>query len=77
MELNQAERKPIVQKCIGCSKVTLYDVEGNKIKGCRVYLFPQSKWRSGNCPLADHLEKKEEKEKSSHIRRKFGRKKHR
>lgn len=49
-------KEKISDKCEGCKKV-----DGEY---CSVYLFPQAKWRIGNCPMAVHLKREEdEKEK--------------
>lgn len=41
------EKKPIVERCSGCS-----NVEGNF---CRIWSSPAAKWRLGNCPSATHV----------------------
>jgi hypothetical protein len=42
------ERKPIVDKCIGCENI----IEENK---CRIWGAPAAKWRIGVCPSATHV----------------------
>jgi len=75
MELNLEVREPIVEKCTGCSSVRTLIVRGVEGIFCGCYLYPKTKWRVGNCPRADHLEK-EEKKKVSRVKKKYG-KKHR
>jgi hypothetical protein len=41
------ERKPIVEKCIGCDKI----IEGDK---CQIWAAPAAKWRLGVCHSASH-----------------------
>lgn len=52
MDSAEVVQEPIVKKCEGCA----YIQDGH----CIPYIFPASKWRSGNCPLATHLTKKKE-----------------
>ena len=73
MELNLEVREPIVEKCVGCSRVKTLIVRGEEGIFCGCYLFPKTKWRVGDCPRADHLEKEKEK-KVPYARRKFGKK---
>lgn len=45
------ECQPVIEKCRenkGCEKI--------ENGYCSVYIFPEAKWRSGNCPAATHLE---------------------
>lgn len=48
-------REKISDKCEGCGKV-----DGDY---CSVYLFPNSKWGAGDCPVVTHLSREEGKEK--------------
>jgi hypothetical protein len=49
-------REPIIDKCIGCDKVTVGPERG--IATCLAYLYPASKWRFGlQCPLASNIKK--------------------
>lgn len=52
-------QEEIIEKCEGCSKVLVQPGFWgfSTSKYCHAYLYPASKWRSGNCPLASHLEK--------------------
>jgi len=61
------EKEKISDRCDGCDKVAgVY---------CSVYLFPNSKWRAGNCPVATHLERnKEEKNRQRVGQQKYRRK---
>jgi len=58
-------QEEIVRECDGCSKVfiqpSLFGFLDSKY--CHAYLYPASKWRSGNCPLASHLEKGSDEKK--------------
>ena len=49
-------RDPIVDKCVGCGNIVCEDK-------CRTYLYPESKWTRGNCPMATHLQKEAVREK--------------
>jgi hypothetical protein len=58
------ERTPIVEQCVGCSKVT----KGGDINYCQVYLYPEKKWapfmgKEGLCNMASHVERKEVKKR--------------
>jgi len=49
--------QPVIDKCLG-------EEEGEscgRIENgyCKVYIFPEIKWKLGNCPMATHLKKKE------------------
>ncbi len=46
--MNDLEKQPIVEKCIGCDNI----VDENK---CRIWFSPTAKWRTGNCPSATHI----------------------
>ncbi len=41
------EKKPIVDKCAGCSHI-----DG---QFCSIWVSPTAKWRLGNCPSATHI----------------------
>lgn len=41
----------VVEKCEGCGKI--------ENGYCSVYIFPETKWRAGNCPAATHIEPEE------------------
>lgn len=45
------ECQPVIDKCEGCEKI--------ENGYCQVYIFPEAKWRVGDCPMATHLKKKE------------------
>ncbi len=47
--MTNAEKQPIIKKCIGCS-----NIEGEV---CRVWFSPATKWRTGNCPSATHIKR--------------------
>ncbi|MBU1091378.1 PxxKW family cysteine-rich protein [Patescibacteria group bacterium] len=49
--------KPIVDECKGCRKPRKFDGQ----LYCSVYADPAVKWGPGNCPVATHIVKKEEK----------------
>jgi len=42
---------PIVEKCLGCKRVTGNDENAH----CSTYLNPGARWRSGHCALASHV----------------------
>ncbi|HRR48725.1 MAG TPA: PxxKW family cysteine-rich protein [Bacteroidales bacterium] len=44
------EKKPIIEKCIGCKKVT----EDNF---CMVYVNPEGRWSLGGCGISTHIPK--------------------
>ena len=48
------EKTSIVEKCSPCS---LHDQEY-----CNTYLWPESRWRLGNCSMATHLVSREVKD---------------
>jgi hypothetical protein len=48
------ECQPVIDRCLegeSCERI--------ENGYCKVYIFPEAKWRSGNCPMATHLKKKE------------------
>ncbi len=45
-------RWPLVAKCSGCAHVI-----NNRF--CDAYLYPETKWSAGNCPLCTTIEKVE------------------
>ncbi len=47
-------RTPIINKCSPCN---LHDQEY-----CNTYLWPETKWRLNNCPMATHLVSREVKD---------------
>jgi len=49
------ERHPIIDECKGCERIVA------EINRCSSYLYPESKWRLGNCPLATHIVFEEKK----------------
>ena len=53
------ECQPVIDKCKGCKRI--------ENGYCKVYIFPKAKWRSGNCPMATHLEKELTKEERVRI----------
>ena len=48
-------REPIIDKCMGCEKITVGPERG--VATCSVYLYPTIKWRIGNCPMASNIKK--------------------
>ena len=48
MKLDPNKRESVVEKCEGCRRVETATIEGNK-KVCKLYLYPESKWRDGVC----------------------------
>ena len=42
---------------------------------CKSYLYPATKWRSENCPLATHIQVKQET-KREQMKRRMGQQKH-
>jgi hypothetical protein len=49
----------LIDKCLGCERVKKEDPDT-----CGSYGLPESKWTNGNCPLATHVKKEEEKKKN-------------
>jgi hypothetical protein len=55
-------RNPVIEKCKSfagkgpCGKIIQEDK-------CKVFAFPESKWRFGSCPMATHIVKEVIKEK--------------
>ncbi len=47
MDTTTIERKPVIDKCIGCE-----NIEGDK---CRIWASPAGRWRLGICPSATHV----------------------
>ena len=51
------ECHPVIDKCMqGEDGQSCKRIENGY---CKVYIFPEAKWRVGNCPMATHLEKSE------------------
>jgi len=48
-------REPIIDKCVGCEKTIVGPEPG--VATCSAYLYPASKWRAGNCPMASNIKK--------------------
>lgn len=44
------ERKQIIEKCVGCAKVTPDNF-------CDVYVNPEGKWAVGGCGISTHISK--------------------
>lgn len=44
------ERKFIIEKCVGCKKVTPDNF-------CDVYINPEAKWLVGGCGISTHISK--------------------
>jgi len=44
------ERKPIIEKCVGCTKITPDNF-------CAVYINPEGKWLIGGCGVSTHISK--------------------
>ena len=63
------ERTPIINKCEGCGRV-----DGNF---CKAYLYPDKKWRLGNCNFATHMKTETEKKGKIRIGQQKGKKKSR
>lgn len=60
------ECQPVVDRCKedeGCERI--------ENGYCKAYIFPASKWRAGNCPLATHL-KLEPETKKQQMKRRVG-----
>lgn len=55
MEEILPQKTPIIEKCVGCNKV-----ENNF---CKIFPFPDKKWRMSDCPMASHIVKEVVKEK--------------
>jgi hypothetical protein len=49
----------IIEKCNQCNKI----IKADNHEFCRVFAFPDKKWRSSNCPMASHLVKEGVKDK--------------
>jgi hypothetical protein len=50
--------EPVIDKCKengGCTRI--------KDGVCAAYLYPDKKWKNGNCNLADNIETEKEKKK--------------
>jgi hypothetical protein len=68
-------RKPIVQKCIGCKNIIeelIEEYKGGRFYDgsfCSCYAHPESKWRVGVCPRATHVVREVSKEKISKKKR--------
>jgi len=73
MELQLDDRQPVVEKCIGCKNINKMIVKGVEGDYCIVYLYPETKWRSGDCPMATHLKVEE---KVSSAKKRAGQQKH-
>jgi hypothetical protein len=58
-EIVLPQKNPIIEKCIGCNRVT----KENDKEVCKTFPFPESKWRTGDCPMASHIVKEVVKEK--------------
>ena len=63
---------PVIDKCLNGE----YGKSCEKIENgyCTVYLFPEAKWRSGNCPMATHLGTKE-LDKNNQLKTRIGQQK--
>jgi hypothetical protein len=61
MNIKDMKREPVIDKCIGCSRVKVGPEPGPQT--CQAYLIPASKWRYGDCPLSDHTKKELAEEK--------------
>jgi hypothetical protein len=55
---NGGQCHPVVEKCVGCSR-TLNSDAGIF---CSVAPHPETKWRTGNCNFATHIERKRAEE---------------
>jgi len=59
------ESQPIDLRCEGCGNIMLQTPTPGSpsvVKLCRVYIYPEAKWGSGNCVMATHLKKKSDTE---------------
>lgn len=51
MEQILPPRSQIIEKCKGCVKI----VKENDNEFCKVYAYPDKKWRMCTCPTASHI----------------------
>lgn len=64
LDPNDPTRRGVVEKCGGCENKVNFTLPKSPIiiqLGCNAYLYPEAKWRVGDCPMATHLEKEETK----------------
>ncbi len=46
------DRRPIVEKCVGCDRILKAEGDGQL---CKAFANPEAKWRLGNCSMATHI----------------------
>ena len=56
MKLDPNDREPVVEQCEGCRRVETVTIKGVEKEVCKLYLYPESKWRDGNCAGVDNKE---------------------
>ena len=49
MKLDPNDRKPIIEKCEGCRRIETATIKSEEKEVCKLYLYPESKWRDGVC----------------------------
>jgi hypothetical protein len=52
------ERRPIIENCIGCGRIIKNIIDGVEKECCKMYLYPDVKWKLGACNAATHIERK-------------------
>lgn len=52
MDTVSQDRRPIVEKCIGCDRIL--KAEGDN-QLCKAFPYPEAKWRLGPCSMATHV----------------------
>ena len=66
------ERTPLVEECEGCLRADEEDILGYQYpRYCGTYLFPDCKWRTGDCPgrvIAIVKDKREKKRRIGRVR---------
>lgn len=65
--MNDLVRRPIIEKCIGCQKIIKEIIEGEEKECCKMYLYPDVKWKFSDCPAATHIEKKKEEAQKKRV----------
>ena len=56
MKLDPNDRELIIEKCEGCRRVETASIKGDDKEVCKLYLYPESKWRDGICAGVDNKE---------------------
>jgi len=49
MKLDPNDRELVDEKCQGCRRVETSTIKGEEKEVCKLYLYPESKWRDGIC----------------------------